>query len=229
MIYNTELQTNNSELHSILDAVNALPDVGGGNELDVFRYMNNINGLFENASFPEGTKLTMNLESLRYASMASLFYNATGIEEIKMIANPEVTFIINSMFRSKSIKVIDLEDFNFLFSAASSCFYYAENLETIKGELDFTEATTVVYMFDKCEKLSYVRLKPSSLSLSISFKDSSLLSAESIQSIINGLADLTGQTTQTITFHATVKVKLTEEQITQITGKNWTLAQGGLL
>ena len=40
----------------------------------------------------------------------------------------------------------------------------------------------------------------------------------------NCLVDLTGQTSQTLKFHADVKAKLTEEQITTITGKNWTLA-----
>lgn len=52
----------------------------------------------------------------------------------------------------------------------------------------------------------------------------SLLDDETIQRIISALADLTGQEAQTITFHSTVKAKLTEEQISTITSKNWTLA-----
>ena len=53
---------------------------------------------------------------------------------------------------------------------------------------------------------------------------SSGLTDESVQNIIDCLADLTGQTTQTLTFHADVKAKLTDEQIASITSKNWTLA-----
>lgn len=62
------------------------------------------------------------------------------------------------------------------------------------------------------------------IGLSINFQWSPLLSDESVQNIIDCLADLTGQATQTLTFHTDVKAKLTEEQIATITSKNWTLA-----
>ena len=42
-----------------------------------------------------------------------------------------------------------------------------------------------------------------------------------LQSIINGLADLTGQTSHTITFHSTVTKKLTDEQKQIISQKGW--------
>lgn len=50
------------------------------------------------------------------------------------------------------------------------------------------------------------------------------LTDASVQSVIDNLADLTGQTTQTLTFHATVGGKLTDAQKAAITAKNWTLA-----
>ena len=53
---------------------------------------------------------------------------------------------------------------------------------------------------------------------------SSGLDTDTTQSIIDGLADLTGGETQTLTFHATVGGKLTDEQKAIITAKNWTLA-----
>lgn len=49
------------------------------------------------------------------------------------------------------------------------------------------------------------------------------LTDASVQSVIDHLADLTGQTTQTLTFHATVGGKLTDAQKAAITAKNWTL------
>lgn len=52
----------------------------------------------------------------------------------------------------------------------------------------------------------------------------SKLSEESVQSVIDHLADLTGQTTRTLTFHATVGARLTDVQKTSITSRNWTLA-----
>ena len=60
------------------------------------------------------------------------------------------------------------------------------------------------------------------IKVSISFINVNLLSAESIQSVIDGLATVT--TAQTLTLNATVKAKLTEEQLATITNKNWNLA-----
>ena len=51
----------------------------------------------------------------------------------------------------------------------------------------------------------------------------SKLSAESVQSVIDHLADLTGQTAQTVTFHSTVANRLTEEQTNAILNKNWNI------
>ena len=58
---------------------------------------------------------------------------------------------------------------------------------------------------------------------SIGFTDCSKLSVASVQSVIDHLKDLTGQSTQTLTLHATVGIKLTEAQKAAITAKNWTL------
>ena len=57
----------------------------------------------------------------------------------------------------------------------------------------------------------------------VSLAQSSLLTNASIQNIIDCLADLTGDTAQTLTLHATVGNKLTDTQKATITAKNWTL------
>lgn len=46
----------------------------------------------------------------------------------------------------------------------------------------------------------------------------------SLRAVINGLADLTGQTTQTLTLGETLLAKLTNEDIAVATAKNWTIA-----
>jgi hypothetical protein len=45
----------------------------------------------------------------------------------------------------------------------------------------------------------------------------------SLRALINGIADLTGQDTKTITLGATLMAKLTEEDIAIATAKNWTI------
>lgn len=62
------------------------------------------------------------------------------------------------------------------------------------------------------------------ISKNIGFPNSDKLSDSSIQNVIDCLADLTGGTTQTLTFHKTVGNKLTDTQKASITAKNWTLA-----
>ena len=79
-------------------------------------------------------------------------------------------------------------------------------------------------LLGNCYALSDITFVNRSIKWSLSIANSPLLTAESIQSIIDGLADLTGQTAQTITFHSTVKNKLTEEQIASATSKNWNIA-----
>lgn len=51
----------------------------------------------------------------------------------------------------------------------------------------------------------------------------SKLTSECVDNMISCLADMTGSNAPTINFHADVKAKLSNEQITTITGKNWTL------
>lgn len=59
------------------------------------------------------------------------------------------------------------------------------------------------------------------ISKSIAIAQASMLSNESVQSIINALKDLTGETAEKVTFHTDVTLKLTDEQLAQIKNKNW--------
>ena len=95
------------------------------------------------------------------------------------------------------------------------------SLKSVKT-LDFTKATNVSDMFTGCTALEEVEIVTGTIKTSISFADSPLLSSESIQSIIDGLATVT--TAQTLTFHKNIEAKLSDEQKAQITSKNWTLA-----
>lgn len=106
-------------------------------------------------------------------------------------------------------------------------FACRQGLEVIDGKpLDCSSAKTsgaFSTTFNYCKTLKEIRFVPNTIYLGISLGHSSLLSAESIQSIIDGLADLTGATAQNVKFHATVGAKLTDGQKATITAKNWTL------
>lgn len=94
-------------------------------------------------------------------------------------------------------------------------------LNHIYGEIDCSSSGQSINGFNG-NNLVTITFKAETIKSSIAFSAASKLSDESIQSIINGLAQV--ETAQTITFHANVKAKLTEEQIAVINEKGWTLA-----
>ena len=89
---------------------------------------------------------------------------------------------------------------------------------TEDGTQQFDENNT----FQGCAALEEIRIG-GTLGCSMSFQPCENLSMDSVQSVIDHLKDLTGQTTQRLTFHRNVGAKLTEEQKTAIAAKNWTL------
>ena len=98
-------------------------------------------------------------------------------------------------------------------------------LETIDGmPLNFSSSTSGTNTcFNNDENLKSFRVVANSIKVNFSVAHSRALDTDTIQSIIDGLADLTGGTAQTLTLHATVGSKLTDEQKATITAKNWTL------
>ena len=169
--------------------------------------------------------------------------NITTIPQIDTSQGTDFQFMFKNCVKLTTIPQIDTSKT----TSFSSMFFGCEALTTIP-QLDLSNGANFGYMFFKCRALTTIPLIDTSkgtsfnqmfygctslenisfvancIKKSISFAQSPLLIDESIQSIIDGLVDLTGQTAQTITFHSDVKNKLTEEQIAQITSKNWTLA-----
>lgn len=108
-----------------------------------------------------------------------------------------------------------------------NAFVHVRALEVIDGKpLDCSSVTAAgnANAFPNCVSLKEVRFVANSIKISISFANCSNLSNDTIQSIIDGLADLTGGTAQTLDLHSDLIPKLTEEQVTQIYNKNWRVA-----
>ena len=105
---------------------------------------------------------------------------------------------------------------------ANQCFGYASKLKRIP-KLIFDNPTNVTNMFRGCSSLEEIYCE-GEINISIDFSQCPLLSAASVQSIIDCLKDLTGATQQTLTLHADVVGRMTQEQKDAITAKNWILA-----
>jgi hypothetical protein len=102
-------------------------------------------------------------------------------------------------------------------------FIYSSGIVEI-GEMEIPNVTAANNAFYGCTGLERISFVPGCIKVSLAFSSCSKLDDASIQSIIDGLADLTGKTAQTLTFHATVGAKLTQAQKDAASAKNWTLA-----
>ena len=128
-----------------------------------------------------------------------MFYNATGLTDTK------VEIVANS------------NNINYAFQKSG--------LVTIR-KLTVYESTAFSNSFSGCRDLINI-LFGGTIGKAISFKDSSELSDESVDSIIEHLKDLTGATAQTLTVHTTVYNKIVSSgKDALITAKNWSLAKG---
>ena len=179
----------------------------------------NFSGMFQNSKV---THIPL-LDTSKGTNFVNMFSNS-DISEVPPLDLSNATSV-SSMFNMSSKKGLEkLPSFNTKNVTHFSYFiYYAPSLKEV-GKLNLSSAVNVEGLFGACDSLEDVSFVENSIKISIKFNSCPLLSAESIQSIIDGLADLTGSTAQTLTLHATVKAKLTESQISQITSKNWTLA-----
>lgn len=110
-------------------------------------------------------------------------------------------------------------------SSATSClgvFFGCNNLKEIELN-NVREELTGSNAFGNCFALTTLKITGTVGTSFLKLNTSPLLSNESVQNIIDHLKDLTGQTAQTLTLHATVGAKLTDAQKSAITAKNWTL------
>lgn len=116
--------------------------------------------------------------------------------KLKTVELPRLTALVNAyMFQGTPVDTLYMPNLTTLHSNA---FSYATSLKTLV-------------------------LKPYGIRTSFSISSSGSLSDSSIQNVITALAYLSGQTAQKVTFHSTVKGRLTDSQLSQISAKNWTL------
>lgn len=225
MGYKEILQKNNSELQIILDTVNELPESGESGGVNWLEYATSIKGMFADVNFQTGTEIELNLKNITLIEDA--FRRTSGLKKITLNA-PESDVGVGAAYAfwgatNNELETIDLSGFKRSFSSMAHTFRGCPNLKYIYGELDMSTCTQAGGMFLDSKIIQEVRFKKGSICINIDCSSSSNLSTESIQSIIDGLADLTGETEHTVSFNSSVKAKLTDEQKTQITSKNWIL------
>lgn len=123
-------------------------------------------------------------------------------------------------------------------------FQYSQTLQVIGGIVFTVPLTHIDGAFQYCNKLKKIQTLQISenaikldfnniplledvsftgtIPVNITFANSPNLTFDSVQSIIDHLKDLSGQTSQKVTFHSSVIMRMTPEQADAITTKNWT-------
>ena len=195
-------------------------------------YATRIDNIWGGAVFPENYEAVIRFKKAP-SNFTYAFNNADNLKSVKLTSEDKSNIVaINHSFRIADtsrarLEVVDFADFNKCFSSLQETFRWQVKLRSILGAMDLSACTgTSVFSntFWDCNALEDIEIVTGTIKISISFAYSPLLTDASIQSIIDGLADLTGATAQTITFHKDVGAKLTDAQKTAIALKNWTLA-----
>ena len=165
-----------------------------------------------------------------FSKVVKLNYSLSGCTaleslEINISSATTMQYLCQNCHNIKSVNLIGMTDKVLYIPGA---FFKCYNLEEIKLlnvagiSAGGFGTNTSNYTFGRCDNLKEIRFVPECIKVSLWIADSPLLSDESIQNIIEGLA--TVETAQTLTLHKNVKAKLTAEQLATITNKNWSVA-----
>ena len=198
-----------STVYGIGDKIETI-QTGGGFPDDDYIYINpyqaSLRGAFPSTSLPSDITLDIS--------------KATIIDLYSAFATPSISG--SDTLTSITLKGSTASATNFeLFIARRA------NIEEIDGALDFSSINSDNQRpFFENRALVEVRFVQNSIKRSMTFVNSPLLSDDSVVSIVNGLATVSGKT---LTMHSTVKDKITGGQISgiteaSITSKGWTLA-----
>jgi hypothetical protein len=182
--------------------------------------------VFRNTIFPEGKKdVVLNMPMLENLLGSGMFNNTNATSITINAENLKKLQLMRQFESNKYVKFIDLSKVGNgsvnLVNSAENGFNNCVSLEAVVGNLDFSNVTAAPNIFTNCHVLREVRITPLTIKINFPLDYAANLSPESVQSFIDGLADLTGQTAKTIYWHSTVLAKLTPAQYAQIGSKNW--------
>ena len=163
-------------------------------------------------------------------TFSNIFSNCYMLEDVSFINIDEdkAQSWIRAFRIDTSVEYFNLKNISFspklIGTSFQFMFYNQQFLENIDGEIDFkriSSTTGTELMFYACNNLKEVRFTKESLKYNLQMAQSKSLSLESLQSIIDGLGNVT--TTRTLSLNETAYNKLTKEQKQSATDKGWTI------
>jgi surface protein len=201
---------------------------------------NNIVQMFKNCEALEMVDASR-LDVSNVTTLERVFSNCKSLKIID-VSKWDVSNVVNmtSTFGDcLSVNVLDVSNWDVSkVKRIDSIFYSCSELEMLDlTNWDVSNVENISFAFGACRKLSSLvgyrsidevitnnitALKGLKVSSYFSLNDT-ILDRASLRAVINGLADLTGQTAQKLTLGATLIAKLTDEDIAIATNKNWTI------
>ena len=179
-----------------------------------------------------------NFNTSAVTDMSSMFYGCSKLTTLDLSSfDTSAVTNMHEMFSScRNLTTLDLSSFDT--SAVTSMggmFDNCNRLTTLDlSSFDTSAVTSMGFMFYNCNNLTTIIGNHTleevhagtvkalrGLKISISFSYSPNLERASILALFYGLADLTGNTKETISLHSTAKARLTAEDIKIATDKNW--------
>lgn len=194
------------------------------NLVDVGNAIRNVNGTdnkykpSEMAQAIIDTKDKSLIEMLESKTNLQYALAYTDVAELPVFNINSACTLVGNLFVYSKIVTAPALDYSNIKNAVGM-FANCELLVTIPTMNIKSLTSSATTTFTKCYSLQNISFEKNCIEQSISFTQSPLLSNESIQSIIDGLAVITSS--RVLTFHSEVTAKLTDEQISQITEKGW--------
>lgn len=152
------------------------------------------------------------LNTSNVTSMFQVFYQCRNLKKCN-VTNWDVSKVTDMRYMFSATKIQSLDLTNWEVNSKvnmQNIFWRSSSLVSIVGD------RTIENVLEN--NISVLRNCKFGLVL-----DETSLDRASLRAVINGLADLTGQTAQTLTLGAKLLAKLTEEDIDIATSKNWTI------
>lgn len=186
------------------------------------------------------TSDTVVLDMPNLSTMGSIFFNFdfSKIKHLTINSNTPITSCLFAFRGGAGKSVLETVVLN---TDTSQCtnwnnMFFKHNVKRIEGTpLNFSGATDIS-PFSYTYKVEHFRVVPESIKIKADFGHCTMIDDDTVDSVVNGLFDLTGATAQTLTLHANVKARIeaddakedTDETkhfwLSTITGKNWTIA-----
>lgn len=202
---------------------------GGGDAQILLDRMRIGDGQWQSAVFPEGYDFVFDFKT-KPNTLNGLLSYTTGVKTATLICEAEGIVPYNQLVRASIIEVLDLTKFK---PTPSEIRYFAlgdTSLVSVLGEIDMTNCTKTDLAFNQTTALEEIRFKEGTISIALDFHWSTKLSAESYDSIMQGLSSTATGQTSTLPAYATVKATYDAKygegtwDILAASKTNWTIA-----